>query len=111
MQTDDVNMHVFQNRNWCSPKSDWLFFFYLWLSKDLSIVRIFSEKKYGRTELLSEKTEALYAELNGRVEEATSSNSATGDFSHYVYSVFVAKNHQEIRSSSLVHEFSFTNTF
>ena len=54
------------------------------------------KKKNGRTKSLSKKTEALYAKLNGRVEAATSSNSATGDFSQYIYYVFVAKNHQEI---------------
>ena len=40
----------------------------------------FEGKKYGGTELLSEKTEALYAELNERAEAATSSYSATTDF-------------------------------
>ena len=38
------------------------------------------EKKYGGAGLVSEKTEALYAELNERVEEATSSYSATSEF-------------------------------
>ena len=42
--------------------------------------------------LLAEKTTALYAKLNGRVEAATSSYSATGDFSQYIYPVFVVKN-------------------
>ena len=31
-------------------------------------------------ELIFEKTKALYAELNGRAEAATSSYCATGDF-------------------------------
>ena len=48
--------------------------------------------------LISEKTEALYAELNEGSEAATSS-----------FSVLVAKNHQKIRSRCLVHEFSFTD--
>ena len=53
-------------------------------------------KKYGGTALVSEKTETLYAELNERVEAAISSYSARGKFLHYIYSVLVAKNHQEI---------------
>ena len=48
--------------------------------------------------LISEKTEALYAELNERAEAATSSYSVTGDFLQYIYSVPVIKNHQNIRS-------------
>ena len=69
------------------------------------------KKKYGGTGLVSEKTEALYAELNERVEAATSSYSATGEFLQYIYSVLVAKNHQKIRSRCLVHEFSFIDIF
>ena len=59
--------------------------------------------------LISEKTEALYVELNERAEAATSSYSAPGDFSQYTYSVFVAKNQKKIQSRCLVHEFSFTD--
>ena len=44
---------------------------------------------------LNEKTEALYAELNERLEAVTSSYSATGEFLHYIYSVLGAKNHQK----------------
>ena len=47
MQKDDLHVYVFQNRNWCSPKSDSLFFFYLWLSEDSAIERILSEKDMG----------------------------------------------------------------
>ena len=47
--------------------------------------------------LISEKTEAFYVELNERAEAATSSYSAPGDFSQYIYSVFVAKNQKKIR--------------
>ena len=53
---------------------------------------------YGGTGLVSEKTEALYAEPNERVEAATSSYSATGEFLQYIYSVPVANNHQKIQS-------------
>ena len=61
--------------------------------------------------LLSQKTEALYAESNERTEAATSNYSPAGDFLQYISSVFVAKNHQKIRSGCLVHEFSFTDIF
>ena len=69
------------------------------------------KKIYGRTGLLSEKTQVLYAELNERAEAATSSYSAAGDFLHYIYCVIMAKNHQKIRSRCLVHEFSVKGIF
>ena len=59
-----INVHVFQYKNWCSPKFDWLIFFWLPLSEDLSIGRILSEKKIGVTGLLYDRTEVLYAEFN-----------------------------------------------
>ena len=46
--------------------------------------------------LISKKTEALYVKLNEKVEGATSSYSASGDFSRYIYSVFVAKKSKEV---------------
>ena len=52
MWKDDLNVHIFQNRNSCSSKSDQWFFFYLWPSNQLSLG---SEKKYGGTSLISEK--------------------------------------------------------
>ena len=61
--------------------------------------------------LMSEKTEALYAGLNESVEAATSSYYVTDDFLQYIYSVLVTKNHQNIRSKCLVHEFSITDIF
>ena len=70
-----------------------------------------SEKKYGGTELISDKTEALYVELNERAEAATSSYSAPSDFSQYTYSVLVAENQKKITISCLGHEFSFTDIF
>ena len=70
---------MFQNRSWCSPKSD-RFFFLIWLSEDISIGRILNEKKYSSTGLLSEKAEDLYAEFNETAEAAISSYSATGYF-------------------------------
>ena len=53
-------------------------------------------KKNGGTGLVSEKTEALYAGINERVEASTSSYSATGEFLQYIYSMLAAKNHQKI---------------
>ena len=46
--------------------------------------------------LISEKTEALYVELNKRVEATTTNYSAPADFSQYTYSVLVAKNQKNI---------------
>ena len=66
------------------------------------------KKKYWGTGLLSQKTKALYTEPNERVERATGSYSAAGDFLQYIYSVIVAKNH---RSGCLIHQFSFTDVF
>ena len=89
MQKDDLNVH-------------------LWLSKNFYIGRIISEKKYRGKRLISEKMEALYSELNQKMEAATNSYSPTDNFLQYVYSVLVTKNHQKIWSSCLGHEFSFT---
>ena len=61
--------------------------------------------------LISEKMEGLYAELNETSEAATSIYSVTGDFLQHIYSVPVTKNHQNIRSRCLVHEFSLTEIF
>ena len=55
--------------------------------------------------------EVLFAELNERTEAATDSYSVTGDSLQYIYSVPVTKNHRNIRSRCLVHEFSFTDIF
>ena len=80
-------------------------------TEEHSIGRSLNEKKIWGTEFISEKTEPLYAELNERMEAATSSYSATCKFLQYIYSVLVAKNHQKIRSRCLVHEFSFKDIF
>ena len=45
-----------------------------------SIGKILIEKKYVSMELISEKMEALYVELNKTAEAATSSYSALGNF-------------------------------
>ena len=60
-------------------------FFFVALSEDPSIGSILSDKKYGGTGLLSEKTEALHAELNERAEAATRSYSAEVNFLQYIY--------------------------
>ena len=44
-------------------------------------------KKYGGTELISEKMEVLYAEFNEKAESATGSHSVTGDSLQDIYSV------------------------
>ena len=69
------------------------------------------KKKIGGTGLTSEKMEVLYTELNKRAEAATSSYSVTGDSLQHIHSVPVSKNHWNIRSRYLVHEFSFTDIF
>ena len=74
MRNNDLHAHVFQNRNpRCSPKSDRRFFSNFDCQKKKC-------KKYGVTELFSEKTEAMHAELNKRAEAATSSYSSVVDF-------------------------------
>ena len=56
--------------------------------------------------------EGLYGELNDRAEPATGKYSVRGDSLQYIYSVPVTtKNHRNIRSRYLVHEFSFTDIF
>ena len=79
------------------------------MSEDLSIGKILSEKKYGHLELICEKTEGLYVELNERGEVGTSSYSTPGNFSKYIYSVPLAKDQKKIQSRCLVHDFSFTD--
>ena len=44
------------------------------------------KKKYGGTELISEKAEVLFTDLNERAEAATGSYSVTGDSLQYIYS-------------------------
>ena len=68
-------------------------------------------KKYWIKGLVSEKTEALYVELNETVQAANGSYSATDKFLRYMYSVFVAKNHHKIQSRCLINEFSFTDIY
>ena len=90
MQKDDLNVHyfkietdVFQN----------LIVVLTLIVRGPFHRKDFKWKKYGGTGLISEKTEAMYAELNESAEAVTSSYSATGDFLQYIYSVLVTKNH------------------
>ena len=78
MWIDDLNVHIIsQNRNWCSQKSDgWFFCLTLTVRGPLNR-KDFKWKKYGGTGLISEKAEALYAELNERAGASRSSYSAT----------------------------------
>ena len=86
MREDDLNVTVFQNRNWCSPKSDW------WLFSNFDRQRTLGEGNVG-TGLISEKAETMHVELKERVEAATNSYSAAAEFLQYIYLVLAAKNH------------------
>ena len=77
-----LNKHVFQDRNWCSTKSDRWFFFLTLAVRWHFYGKHFKWKKYGGAGLLSEKTEA-----------ATGSYSTDVDLLQYIYSTLVAKNH------------------
>ena len=87
MRKDDRNVHVFQNRYW-GP---------------------FTEEKRGYS--FWKNGSFVYVARKKLVEAATSSYSATDDLLRYIYSVLVAKNHQNTQSRCLVHEFSFTDIF
>ena len=78
MRKDDVNVHVFQNKNW-----------------ERFHRKEFKWKQW-RNRVSFWKMEALYVELNERGKAFTGSYSATGEFLQYIYSVLVAKNHQRI---------------
>ena len=65
----------------------------------------------GGTGLISERTEVLYAGLNEREEAASGRDPVTSDSLQYICFVPVTKNHRNIRSICLVHEFSFTDIF
>ena len=80
-------------------------------TEDNSIERSLSEKKNGVQVSFWKKSEALYAELNKRVQAATNSYYATDEFLQYIYSVLVTKNHQKIQSMCFVHQFFFTGIF
>ena len=99
----DLNVHVFQYKNW---------FFFLTLTVRAPFHRKnFQWKKCGDTVLIPKKAEVFYVELNERAEEDTGNYSVTGDSLQYIYSVPVSKNYWNIWSRCLVHEFSFTDIF
>ena len=99
MRKDDLNVHVFQYKNLCSPKSDRWFFFLTLVVRGPFHRKDFEWKKYGGTELVSEKAKVLYADFNKRAEAATSSYSVTGNSLQYIYSLPVTKNDRNIRST------------
>ena len=78
MHKDDLNVHVFQYNNWCSPKSD-LWYFFLTFTVRGPFHRKDFKWKYGGTGLISEKAEVLFTELNERAQAATGSRYGTGD--------------------------------
>ena len=93
MWNNDLSVQVFQNNNWCCPKSDrWFFFLTLTVWRHLN-GKDFKWKKYRGMGLFSEKMEALHAELNERVEAASSSYSPVANFLYYIYLVHVTNNH------------------
>ena len=49
--------------------------------------------------------------MQNLTKEAIGSYSVTGDSLQYIYSVPVTKNHRNIRSRCLVHEFPITDIF
>ena len=69
------------------------------------------KKRFGGTGLISEKTGDFYVGLNEIEKAAIGTYSVTGDSLQYIYSVLVTKNHRNIRSRCLVHEFSLTDIF
>ena len=77
----------------------------------------FTCKKNGGTGLISEKTEALYAELNKKTEALYAELNKRADttiilyFLRYIYSAPVTKHHQNNRSRCLIQEFLFTDIF
>ena len=87
-------MHIFQNRNLCSPKSDQQFF-------SLTVRGPFHRKDFKLKKILIEKVEK---ELPLLIMEQLI-------FYIYIYTVLVVKNHQKIQSRCLVQEFFFTNVF
>ena len=68
-------------------------------------------KKMWGNEVNFLKNQSFACKLDKRAEAATSSYSVIDSFLQYIYSVPVTKNHQNIRSRCLVHEFSFTDIF
>ena len=96
MQKDDLNMHVFQNKNCSSPKSD--FFFLTFTVRGPFHRKDFEWKKnMGVLGSFLKKKKSFVWKLNKRGKTATSSYSVTGDVLQYINSMAVTKHHQNIR--------------
>ena len=76
MRKDDLNVHVFQNRNW-GPFHR----------------KGFKWKKYGVTGLVSEKNKLCMQNLTKECKQPPVVTLQMGKFLQYIYSVLVAKNH------------------
>ena len=63
----------------------WNLFKFSWVVHYRKIYKNFKWENYGGTELVSEKSAVLYAELNEKAEAVTDSYSVTGAF----YSIFI----------------------
>ena len=89
MQKDDLNVHVFQYKNWCSSKSDrWFFFLNLTLRGPFQ-EGFYVKKTWGYGVNFWKKTEVLYAELNKRAEAATGSYYVTGNYLFIYLTVYL----------------------
>ena len=90
MRKDDLNVHVFQNRNWFNLKSDrWIFFLALAV-RGAFHGKAFRWGKILGTGLISEKNGSFVCKTNERAEATTSNYSATTEFLQYIYSALVA---------------------
>ena len=111
MRKDDLYVQVFQLKPDVAQNLIDDFFFLTLTVRGPFHKEDFKWKKYGGRVLISEKTEVLYIELKERAEAATGSYFGRDDSLQYIYSVSVTKNHRNMRSRCLVHEFSFTDIF
>ena len=96
MQKDDLNVHVFHYKNWCSPKSDRWFF-----SLTLTV------RPYHRQDF---KWKEIWV-YGVNFWKNRSFACRTWWIYIYIYSVPMTKNHQIIRSRCFIDEFSFTDIF
>ena len=80
LRKNDLNVHIFQYKNWCSPKSDQWFFFPTLTVRGPFHRKDFKWKKNWGYGITFSKTEALHAQPNERAEAATSSYSAAAGF-------------------------------
>ena len=111
MRKDGLSGRVFQDRSWCSSKFDRWFFFLLWLSEDLSIGRILSERSMGVRGQFLKKRKFNKQNLPKEGKQPPIVIRNRQFFLQRCYSLLVAKTHQNFRSRCLVHEFPLTDTF